>query len=761
MGNLNLLKSQKLIYDSINIKIKSLEKVNTPATEYAPFKFNDKFYFISDKENEFATKHFDKKTNKEFSKLYACGYTDTLKFSNPHNSLGLINAKNNAGPICETNKGIYFTLNNEKHKANGNIKNNTLPLEIVFAEKINRSDLAKTQKIDFGMYDSLSFGHPTVINDSLMYFTGELKNGFGNSDLYYSIKKNNVWQSPINCGAEINSPYNESFPFLIRSKLYFTSDRPGGFGGFDIYCIDIENKELGLQLLEYPINSAYDDFSIYVEANLSHGFFSSNRKGNVDIYYFNYTIPKLNGCNEMKNNIYCYTFFEETSLNSKDTVGMTYEWNFGDGAKKRGLEVKHCFDGQGVYLVELNVIDKLSGEIFYNEVNYEFDLKNEKQIFIHCPDTVKTGYEIVFDPRYTNLDSLIITNYYWDFGDGMFSYNKKVNHKFTAPGIYEIKLGISGIVNAKVFKECVAKKIKVTTANIKPFYSFNPPKINVPPTDYRKKFADSMLVYDKPFYNFLIAKQKADSVEMLKLSQAGKAKKSANQALAKTRPLIDKNDPNKKVFNLYRAGANDSSITYKVHLGVSKDKMEMNDPAFRGLNQISETNSNNMYHYFYGDAKFLSEIIPYYEQAKEEGFNSAVVVSFKNDTMINNPNARTQYKMAKDTLMSQKFTTIYFDRNSYKITSEEKIKLKSFLNGFNNLSKMKVILKGYADYTGNSKANDILSKKRVKEVESELFLLRKIKVKLYYFGDSKSSKSDDFENLKRNRKVEIIVVKKT
>ncbi|MBK6522561.1 MAG: PKD domain-containing protein [Sphingobacteriaceae bacterium] len=51
-------------------------------------------------------------------------------------------------------------------------------------------------------------------------------------------------------------------------------------------------------------------------------------------------------------------------MDTKDTTAMDYEWRFGDGATKRGLEVKHCYQTPGKFLVELNVVDKTTGTVF-------------------------------------------------------------------------------------------------------------------------------------------------------------------------------------------------------------------------------------------------------------------------------------------------------------------------------------------------------------------------------------------------------------
>ncbi len=83
------------------------------------------------------------------------------------------------------------------------------------------------------------------INGNLMVFTSDREGGFGGYDLYYSIYKDGNWQEPVNFGEEINTEYDEFRPITIFANRYvndlmfFSSNRPGGLGGFDLYYVGI------------------------------------------------------------------------------------------------------------------------------------------------------------------------------------------------------------------------------------------------------------------------------------------------------------------------------------------------------------------------------------------------------------------------------------------------------------------------------------------------------------------------------------------
>ena len=74
------VRAQNSIADSSRIKVFPLSKLNTKEAEYSPFKFKDKFYFVSDRENDFAVIYYDQTTNHQFSDLYRATMKDTLKF---------------------------------------------------------------------------------------------------------------------------------------------------------------------------------------------------------------------------------------------------------------------------------------------------------------------------------------------------------------------------------------------------------------------------------------------------------------------------------------------------------------------------------------------------------------------------------------------------------------------------------------------------------------------------------------------------------
>ena len=139
---------------------------------------------------------------------------------------------------------------------------------------------------------------------------------------------------------------------------------------------------------------------------------------------------------------YCYEIYETGSIDL-DTTTFEYEWDLGDGARVRGLSAYHCFDGPGTYIIKLNVIDTLTGDIYFEEASYRLPVERIEQPFITVVDTGIINEEIRMDGLQTNLKDFEIDGYYWDFGDGVRTSNSIVRHSYRRPGEYTIQLGVT------------------------------------------------------------------------------------------------------------------------------------------------------------------------------------------------------------------------------------------------------------------------------------------------------------------------------
>ena len=95
------------------------------------------------------------------------------------------------------------------------------------------------------------------VNEHLMVFSSNRPGGFGGYDLYYSEFANGAWSEPINFGEEINTSDDEFRPVTIlvygftNDLMIFSSNRPGGKGGFDLYYVGLPFKLNEFELIAY------------------------------------------------------------------------------------------------------------------------------------------------------------------------------------------------------------------------------------------------------------------------------------------------------------------------------------------------------------------------------------------------------------------------------------------------------------------------------------------------------------------------------
>ena len=134
---------------------------------------------------------------------------------------------------------------------------------------------------------------PFWFADTVLLFASRREGGYGGLDLYITQLRDGAWTTPQNLGPEINTPYDERAPFLARDgrTLYFSTNQPErSFGGLDIMRAVFNDLlarwtkpyNLGLEL-----NSAYDDTYFYLSAAGDKAFFSSSRpggSGGFDLY---------------------------------------------------------------------------------------------------------------------------------------------------------------------------------------------------------------------------------------------------------------------------------------------------------------------------------------------------------------------------------------------------------------------------------------------------------------------------------------------
>jgi outer membrane protein OmpA-like peptidoglycan-associated protein len=199
----------------------------------------------------------------------------------------------NDGPIAfyDGYTKAVFTRNNIARRKDAYDSSGRMNLEIYFGDIEPSGKM--TNIIPF-YYNHVNYSvaqASVTKNGSVMYFSSDKPGGLGGADIYYCNNLHGVWSEPINAGPQVNTAGDEYYPFAQNdSTLFFSSNGRGGFGGLDMYISNRRNGKFRQAInLGSPLNSSRDDFSMVTDSTGRIGYFASNRPGGEgldDIYFF-------------------------------------------------------------------------------------------------------------------------------------------------------------------------------------------------------------------------------------------------------------------------------------------------------------------------------------------------------------------------------------------------------------------------------------------------------------------------------------------
>ena len=287
-----------------NVDEKQIIKVtnlpfNSKYSDFGSFKFNNQLIFSSAR-GEDETKKYT--WNKEpFLDLYQVKMeenSDSIEFDIPELlQASKINTDFHEASVAISNDGktMFFTRDNvtRKNKLDYD-KKGTSHLKIYKATWIDGT-WENIVELPFND-DVYSNGHPALSPDNKkLYYVSNKEGGYGQTDIYViDILENNKFGDPKNLGKKINTEGREMFPFVSQdSTFYFSSDGHLNLGLLDIFKSNyIKDSIAEPENLGVPFNSGYDDFAFFgiPDKENQKGYFSSNRPGGIgndDIYSFN------------------------------------------------------------------------------------------------------------------------------------------------------------------------------------------------------------------------------------------------------------------------------------------------------------------------------------------------------------------------------------------------------------------------------------------------------------------------------------------
>ena len=117
----------------------------------------------------------------------------------------------------------------------------------IYSSSFNGDTWSKTVKLNKNINTKYWESHGFISEDGKqLIFASDRPGGFGGLDLYISRKVNGDWGPAVNLGPEINTPFNEDRPFLINNgkNTFFSSQGHENIGGYDIFRSDVQIKWL-------------------------------------------------------------------------------------------------------------------------------------------------------------------------------------------------------------------------------------------------------------------------------------------------------------------------------------------------------------------------------------------------------------------------------------------------------------------------------------------------------------------------------------
>ena len=200
-----------------------------------------------------------------------------------------LNSKWHDGPITISADGntAYFASESYKEKESEKDKKANAKFSQVYLFKATKTG-DKWGNITEVTFNDKTFSNsnPSLSRDGkTLYFSSNRPGSIGGTDIWkVAVNDDGTYGEPQNLGAKVNTEGNESFPFIAddNKTLFFASSGKQGFGGLDVYQIDLSGGEA--TNLGKPVNTEKDDFAFTFNGIKGAGFLSSNRNGNDDIF---------------------------------------------------------------------------------------------------------------------------------------------------------------------------------------------------------------------------------------------------------------------------------------------------------------------------------------------------------------------------------------------------------------------------------------------------------------------------------------------
>ncbi|MCH5226585.1 MAG: OmpA family protein [Muribaculaceae bacterium] len=267
--------------------VKNAKNFNSSRADFSPMyldKSADVLYFTSTNEKVTGTNKSEI-TGMKKGDIYFARKNERGQWLRPEPVEGELNTEADEGIISFSPDGqtMYLTRASRSETSHSTVE--------IFTSRRSDASWSNAEKFVI-VHDSITAtGHPAVSADGKhLYFTSDMPGGYGGLDIW-RIDINDRIGTLYNMGPQINTPGDEMFPYSRTDSIfYFASNGHPGFGGLDIFKakLNTTGDYWSVENMGLPINSPGDDFGITFGPGET-GFFSSNRgdsRGYDHIYSF-------------------------------------------------------------------------------------------------------------------------------------------------------------------------------------------------------------------------------------------------------------------------------------------------------------------------------------------------------------------------------------------------------------------------------------------------------------------------------------------
>jgi len=253
-------------------------ELNSKYSDFGFYAQNDKSFFVSKR----AKTKLDSWSGNYFSSLYNYNFNEDISKSRVVKFRLNGDGKSHRSTSALNSTGDQLYLTQSTQNAEGNSY-----LQIIRYSLDNKGKWSNPESLSINGND-YNTAHPSIDKSgSILYFSSDRPGGYGQSDIYrVDINADSSLEEPINLGPKINTASRESFPFIDDDdSLYFASDGHPSYGGLDIFGIAINDPSAMAINLGKPLNTEKDDFAYFSAEGKT--YISSNREGGQgsdDIY---------------------------------------------------------------------------------------------------------------------------------------------------------------------------------------------------------------------------------------------------------------------------------------------------------------------------------------------------------------------------------------------------------------------------------------------------------------------------------------------